>query len=86
MLRRSLKTYASGSPRAVSDGSPAQVFYFVDDATHDIAVLAGELAGVVRILDAVRFQVGLGKTQLDRLNSAKAILDTAGDSVTEAKP
>lgn len=47
MLRRSLKTYASGSPRAVSDGSPAQVFYFVDDATHDIAVLAGALERLI---------------------------------------
>jgi hypothetical protein len=55
MLRRSLKTYASGSPRAVSDGSTAQVFYFVDDATHDIAVLAdalGRLTVAAKMLHA----------------------------------
>jgi len=43
MLRRPLSTYAGGSPRAISDGSSAQVFYFVDDATHDIATLAAAL-------------------------------------------
>lgn len=43
MLNRPLTTYAALTPRAVSDGSPAQVFAFVEDAKHDIAELAAAL-------------------------------------------
>ena len=43
MMKRPLSSYANCTPRAVSDGSPAQVFHFVDDAKHDIAELAAAL-------------------------------------------
>lgn len=39
-LTRSLERWANCSPRAVSDGSPAQMFHFVEDAQKDIAALA----------------------------------------------
>jgi hypothetical protein len=41
-MRRKLSQYANCTARAVSDGSPAQVFNFVEDAKHDIAELAAE--------------------------------------------
>ena len=33
------------------------------------------LKGLVHLIDAVKYQVGLGNNQLKRLNSAKALLD-----------
>jgi hypothetical protein len=43
MLKRPLSSYANCTARAISDGSPAQVFHFVEDAKHDIAAMAKAL-------------------------------------------
>lgn len=42
-LVRSIDGYEKCTPRAVSDGSPAQMFYFVEDAKKDIATLVKSL-------------------------------------------
>lgn len=39
-LRRDLRRYANTDPAAIANGSSAQTRYFVDDAKHDIRVLA----------------------------------------------
>lgn len=43
MMKRKLSQYANCTARAISDGSPAQVFHFVEDAKHDISLLAKAL-------------------------------------------
>lgn len=42
-MRRSPTRYANLSPRAVADGSHAQVMYFIEDAQADIATLVEDL-------------------------------------------
>lgn len=42
-LRRNLARWAAMSPKAISEGSPAQCMYAMDDAQHDIAALASEI-------------------------------------------
>lgn len=42
-MKRKLSQYANCTARAVSDGSPAQVYHFVEDAKHDIAEMAKAL-------------------------------------------
>lgn len=42
-LRRELPRWAAMSPKMISEGSPAQFMYAMDDAQHDIAALAAEI-------------------------------------------
>jgi hypothetical protein len=42
--------------------------------------LAQSLANVLRILEAVKYTVGLGKLQLDRMADARAVLDRTNGS------
>lgn len=60
-LRRELSRYASVSPQAIAEGSAAQVAFFVEDAKHDIAVLAGRVSEL--------------ETEIQRLRQAAPVLD-----------
>lgn len=46
----------------------------IGDRRAEIADLIGTLKSLLRILEAVRLSAGLGKTQLQRVESAKSIL------------
>jgi hypothetical protein len=43
-MRRDPSQYANCSPDAISQGSQAQMRFFVDDAKHDIALLVARVA------------------------------------------
>jgi hypothetical protein len=61
-LRRTLDQYANCTPAAVSGGSQAQMYYFVEDAKHDIAALAEALRKIDKL--ASRHETGaIGKAQ-----------------------
>lgn len=53
-MKRTLEQYAATSPRAVADGSPAQMFYFVQDAKADIAELAAKVSELEKLLKVTR--------------------------------
>lgn len=52
-LRRELSQYANCSAEAISNGSQAMVKFFIDDAKHDIAMLAEALEALITEVDGV---------------------------------
>lgn len=65
-MRRKLSQYANCTPRAVSDGSPAQVFHFVEDAKHDIAELAAANERLRKAITGAIEEIRMMATKKDR--------------------
>jgi hypothetical protein len=61
-LSRSTERWAACSPKAISEGSQAQVLYALQDAQHDIAFLADEIK-------AGNFGLSLANAEIERLNA-----------------
>jgi hypothetical protein len=73
-MERGIERWAGMVPEEVAKGSEAQMVYALRDAKADISALHDALGNVLPILEAVRLSVGLGKSQLDRIERAKNTL------------
>jgi hypothetical protein len=75
-MKRTLEQYANTSPRAVADGSPAQMFYFVQDAKADIAELAATLAEQRRANERLGQWMRIALDDADTCETMKADIRT----------
>jgi hypothetical protein len=73
-MERSIERWNGMVPEEVAKGSEAQIIFALRDAKADIAALHEALKSVLPILEAVRFSVGFGKTQLERIRKANSVL------------
>lgn len=69
-LTRNPSQYAQCSPKAISEGSPAQMMFFVEDAKKDIAALAREIDRITEERDRIERNRDMWRGQVER-QSAK---------------
>ncbi len=72
MLTLRGKANAEGSTMTYDAGHPCCAEY--GQMKREIGQLQESLSDLLRICDAVRFSVGFGKNQMERINKAKALL------------
>jgi len=73
-MHRTPQEWAAVSARAATSGSPAQAENVLQMALDDIAALSALAGAVLPILEAVRYTMTRGKTQLERIARLRAAL------------
>jgi hypothetical protein len=79
-----LSQYEGASPKAISNGSVAQMLHFVEDAKHDIALLASTLDRANRNREMWQGQCARQAEELTRLRKELAKVKAASRELIDA--